>query len=248
MDLFSLLAFLGLVALGSYVQTVTGFAFGLIVMGGATYVGLASVAFTANVVTFVALANTATAVHRRHGHINLRIMVFSSLGVLLFSGLGLFVLSQLSKGAVDLLEMLLGIVILGSGILLMLHPTPLKTVSSQWSHLLAGGLGGFLSGMFGAGGPPLVVHLYRQPLKFAVVRTTLLAILGIMPLIRIIFETVSGNITTDILKLMALAVPVSILTTLLAKRYPPPVSELVMRRFAFGLLCVLGLSLILRQL
>lgn len=248
MDTTSLLALLGLVALGSYVQTVSGFAFGLIVMGGATYVGLASVAFTANVVTFVALANTATAVHRRQSYINFRIMLYASLGVLLFSGVGLYVLAHLSSNAVDVLEMLLGIVILGSGVLLMMHPKPLQSISSKGAHLIAGGLGGLLSGMFGAGGPPLVVHMYRQPLDFAVVRTTLLAILGIMPLIRVIFEIVSGNITLEIMKLVALAVPVSILTTLFAKRFPPPVSDLVMRRFAFGLLCVLGISLILRQL
>lgn len=248
MDLISLLAFLGLVALGSYIQTITGFAIALIVTGGATALGLASVAFTANVVSFVALANTATAVHNRHSHIDLRIMLYASAGVLLLSGIGLMILSHLTNSAVDLLEMLLGIVILVSGILLMMHPNPLKKPSSKYTHLLTGGLGGFLSGMFGAGGPPLVVHLYRQPLKFTVIRTTLLAILGIMPLIRIIFETINGNVTWEVLGLVVFVVPVAILTTMFARHFPPPVSELVMRRFAFGLLCVLGISLILRQL
>ncbi len=247
MELVSLLTFLGLVALGSYIQTVSGFAIALIITGGATAFGLAPVAFTANVVSFVALANTAVAVHKRHMHVDLNILLYASAGVLILSGVGLAILHHLSNRSIDLLETLLGIVILGSGALLMTHPHPLKKVSPSYVHLIAGGFGGLFSGMLGAGGPPLVIHLYRQPLEFAVIRTTLLAILGIMPFIRIGLESYSGNITADVLKLSALGVPVSILSTLFARRFPPPVSELMIRRFAFGLLCLLGLSLIVSK-
>lgn len=247
MDPYSLLAFLGLVALGSYIQTVSGFAIALIIAGGVTAAELAPIAFTANVISFIALANTAVAVHRKHSHIDVKILLFASLGVLLLSGIGLMALHHLSMNAIDLLETLLGIVILGSGALLMIRPHPIKTVSPNYAHLVAGGLGGFLSGLFGVGGPPLVIHLYRQPLPFAVIRTTLLATLGTMPIVRIGLETYNGNITADILELSLYAVPVSIASTVLARRFPPPVSDLLMRRFAFGLLCVLGLSLILSK-
>ena len=244
MDIPSLLIFLALVALGSYIQTVTGFAIALIVTGGATAMGLAPIAFTANVVSFVALANIAVAVHKQHSHIELPILLYATAGVLLFSAAGLTMLRFLSSNAVDILETLLGIVILGSGALLTLRPHPLKRVSPSYAHLVAGGLGGLLSGLFGAGGPPVVVHLYRQPLPFPVVRTTLLAVLGLMPLTRIGLETYNGNVTGEVLKLSAFCAPLTVLVTVLARRFPPPLSDLAMRRFAFGLLCVLGLSLI----
>lgn len=247
MDFSSLLAFLGLVALGSYIQTVSGFAIALIIAGGVTAAGLAPVAFTANVISFIALANTAVAVHSRHSHIDLKILLHASIGVLLLSGIGLMVLNHLSTNSIDLLETLLGILILGSGALLMIHPHPLKRVSPNYAHLIAGGFGGLLSGMFGVGGPPLMIHLYRQPLPFPVIRTTLLASLFIMPFIRICFETYNGNITVDVLELSLYSVPVSIVSTLFARRFPPPVSDQMMRRFAFGLLCVLGLSLIISK-
>jgi uncharacterized membrane protein YfcA len=245
MDTTALLSFLGLVALGSYIQTVSGFAIALIITGGATTLDLAPIAFTANVVSLVALANIATAVHRQHSHIDRGIMVPSSVGVLLFSGIGLLLLNHMSQNAVDLLEMLLGVLILGSGMLLTMHPLPLRQTSSATMHFTAGGLGGLFSGMFGAGGPPLVVHLYRQPLPFPVVRTTLLAILGIMPLVRLALEGAAGHVTLDILELGLLSVPVSIVATIAGRRFPPPISELAMRRFAFGLLCIIGLSLII---
>ncbi|MCB1800349.1 MAG: sulfite exporter TauE/SafE family protein [Gammaproteobacteria bacterium] len=248
MDSSTLLIFLGLVVIGSYIQTTTGFAIALIITGGATALGLAPVAFTANVVSFVALANTAVAVHRNHAHVDRQMLVYASLGVLILSGAGLAILHHLSNESIDLLEMLLGIVILGSGTLLMIHPHPFKRVSSNTSHFMAGGIGGLLSGMLGAGGPPLVVHLYRQPLSFPIVRTTLLAILGIMPLIRIAMEAFNGNIDWPVIKLSLICIPATILSTLLARRFPPPFSDQAMRRLAFGLLCVLGLSLILRKL
>lgn len=247
METTSLLAFLALVALGSYIQTVSGFAIALIVTGGVTALGLAPVAFTANVVSFVALANTAVAVHSKHSHIDVKILLYSSLGVLLLSGVGLMLLNHMSSTDIETLETLLGVVILGSGALLMIHPHQLERLSPAYSHLVAGGFGGLLSGMFGAGGPPLVVHMYRQPLSFIVIRTTLLATLGIMPMIRISFETFNGNITEDILTLSLICVPLSIISTIIARRFPPPVSDITMRRFAFGLLCILGLSLVLSK-
>ena len=245
MDTQAILAFLGLVAVGSYLQTISGFAISLVITGGVTALGLAPIAFTANVVSFVALANVLVAVYRRHDHINTEIMLYASIGVLFLSGIGLWLLSLLSANAVDLLELLLGLMVLGSGVLLMIHPHPLQAVSGKPAHLVAGGFAGLLSGMFGAGGPPLVVHLYRQPLAFAAIRTTILAIFITMLVIRIAMEGAAGHITADILELSALGIPVSILGTLAGRRFPPPASDIAMRRFAFAILCVIGLSLII---
>ena len=248
METYPLLAFLGLVALGSYIQAVSGFAIALIIAGGAAALSLASVAFTANVISFVALANTAVAVHSRHSNIDLKILVYASIGVLILSGAGLMLLNHLSSSSIDMLEILLGIVILSSGAMLMSRPHPLRRVSPNYAHLIAGGFAGLLSGMFGTGGPPLVIHLYRQPLAFPVIRTTLLAILGITPLIRIILEASNGNITNEVLSLSLYSVPVSILATIFARRFPLPLSDLAMRRLAFALLCLLGLSLIVSKI
>ena len=245
METASLLAFLGLVALGSYVQTVSGFAIALIVTGGATVLGLAPLAFTANVVSFVALANIVTAVHRQHSHIHRAILGYGTAGVLLFTGVGLWALNHLSGSASGTLEMLLGVVILGSGVAFMIHPHVLKKPSGHLAHFVAGGLGGILSGLYGAGGPPIMVHLYRQPLPFAAMRVTLLAILGTIPFIRLSMEAVAGHLDREILQLSLYSAPVSILVTLFARRFPPPVSETNMRRFAFALLCVIGITLII---
>lgn len=248
MDPPALLAFLGLVAIGSYIQTVTGFAIALIIAGGVTALGLAALPFTANVISFIALANTITAIHSKHAEINLKILLYASIGVLALSGIGLFMLGYLSSHFMELLELLLGLAILVSGTMLMFSPQPRALASPVYAHLAAGSLAGLLSGLFGVGGPPVVIHLYRQPLAFPVMRTTLLAILGVMPLIRIGLETYHGHITTPIIELSLYAVPVSIVTTLVARRFPPAASVLLMRRFAFVLLSAMGLFLIVSNI
>jgi uncharacterized protein len=244
METVPLLTFLGLVALGAYVQTVSGYAIALIVTGGATALGLAPLAFTANVVSFVALANIVTAVHRQHSHIHRAILGYGTAGVLLFTGVGLWVLNHLSSSASDFLEMLLGVVILGSGVAFMIHPHVLAKPSGNLAHFVAGSLGGILSGLYGAGGPPIMVHLYRQPMPFAAIRITLLAVLGAIPFVRLSMEGVAGHLDREILLLSLYSVPVSVLVTLFARRFPPPVSETTLRRFGFALLCVIGISLI----
>lgn len=248
METGQLLAFLGLVALGSYVQSVSGFAIALIIMGGVALLGLASVPVAANVVAIVALANIAVATYRLHGHLDRKIAAYASAGILLLTAPGLMILAHLSRHAVALLELLLGAAILLSGILLMMRPHPLQNRSRPYTHFLAGGLGGLLSGLFGVGGPPLVVHLYRQPVALATQRTTLLAALAVMCVIRIALEAHRGNITPEVIELSLFSVPISSLSALFARRFPPPISEVAIRRLAFGLLCALGLSLIVGRL
>lgn len=105
-----------------------------------------------------------------------------------------------------------------------------------------------ISGLFGAGGPPVVIHLYRQPSEFATLRSTIMAILGVMTISRITFETYLGNIDLPVLELSLLAVPTTVIATLFARRFPPPVSELTMRRMALVLLASLGMTLILTRM
>ena len=132
MDLSATLIFLGLVAVGSYIQTESGFAIALVIMGGVTALGLESIAFTANVVIIVALVNTAVALFRKHHQIDARAMLYVSVGLIPMSGIGLLALRHMSYNAADLLAILLGIVILGSGVVLFLRPHPLKPIPAPW--------------------------------------------------------------------------------------------------------------------
>ena len=59
---------------------------------------------------------------------------------------------------------------------------------------------------------------------------------------RIGFIGVQGYIITEILLFALYSLPVVFLFTWLGKKYPPPLSDINMRRTAFGLLIILGIS------
>ena len=54
----NIILFLTVVAFGAVVQTITGFAMGLVTLAGITAMGVADIAFTAAVVSFISMANT----------------------------------------------------------------------------------------------------------------------------------------------------------------------------------------------
>ena len=241
----SVIIFLFLVAIGTYVQTVTGFALGLIVLGLATLLELLPIPVTAIIISIIALANNFLALHRRYHLVDLRISVATTLSMLPAVALGVWLLNILSADYVEPLKTTLGVVIMLGGLLLMMKPQPRTEKASSLSHIVTGLLAGILGGMFTTAGPPLVYHLYREPIPVEAIRSTLFAIFGIGTLVRIGVVTIDGSITAEILELTLYALPVVFLATLVGRRYPLPLSDIGMRRAAFGLLMLLGFTLLI---
>ena len=52
-----------------------------------------------------------------------------------------------------------------------------------------------------------------------------------------------GQLDAKVLLLCMLALPVGVLATMAGKRYPPPIAQRGMRRIAFAVLTLIGLSL-----
>ncbi|PCI27206.1 MAG: hypothetical protein COB67_09095 [SAR324 cluster bacterium] len=239
----SLVFFLLMVAFGSYVQTVTGFAMGLIVMGTVTIFDLASISFASIVVSFLALWNGLIALRSNHESINLKITRNVLTGLLPSMIGGVYLLNYLSQSATHTIKLGLGIVVIGGGLLLMLKPQPRVGLEPQWSFILSGFTAGWLGGLFSTSGPPLVYHLYRQPLSIVAIRTTLLSIFLFSAAARIIVVGLQGQITTEVIKFSLFSMPVVTIFTLLGNRFPPPLSDENRRRMAFILLIIIGLSL-----
>lgn len=246
MSPYSLTVFLFVVGLGAYVQTVTGFALGLIVMGGITVFGAAPVAFTAVVVSFTALTTNLLALYHGLHHIDRRAVFHTSLGMLPTVYLGVLLLDRLHSVSIEGLRTLLGAVILAGGVLLALRPHPHPRRASGWADAASGIAGGLLAGLFAIGGPPLVFHFYRQPLPLATIRATLLTTFAVATAVRLLSVELEGGISLAMVKVSLLCLPVVFIATRLGRRFPPPLPELAMRRLAFALLGLIGLSLLLK--
>ncbi|WP_018237612.1 TSUP family transporter [Ensifer sp. BR816] len=243
MDPAGLAGLLALAAVAAYVQTLTGFAFGLIMMGGVGLTGLLDLPDAAVLVSCLTFINAAQVLLKGWRDIAAREFVpiiFSSV-IALF--IGYWLLGVLAAASIDWLKLVLGVVIVASSIQLALKPAPLAEPSSVPSFLFFGAIAGLMGGLFSTAGPPLVYHLYRQPLRPAAIRETLVAVFAANAIIRLGVVASAGHMPAAGFWWGLLSVPVVIALTFAAKRWPPPLSYFALRRLAFALLLISGLSL-----
>jgi len=239
-------AFLSLVAFGAAVQSITGFAMGLIIMGGVGAFGLADIGFGAAVVSIVSATNTTIALRHTHKFVDRRTWLWIIAGLLPMTVAGVFLLHALSGDFYQWLRVFLGVVIISAGTLLMLKPTPFARKSGRVLILAMGSIGGLIGGMYGAGGAPLAWLMYRQPMDVNRIRATLLATFFVSTSSRIVTITATGHFSREMLYVSLASIPVVILVTLGATRIAHKVPDKAVRRAVFTLLVVLGASLILR--
>jgi len=238
-----LIGFALLTAAAAYIQTVTGFAFGLITMGGVGLTGLLSLADAAVIVSVLSLVNATQMLTKGWRDVAWRqfALVMVAGAPMLF--VGFWLLEQLAGSRVDLLRITLGVVIIVSSVQLARKPQAHRQPSSGKSFLFFGAVAGVMGGMFSTSGPPLVYHMYRQPLSSVTIRETLVAVFAMNAAIRIGLATVSSEVPAS-LRILALAALPSVMgATYAARRWPPPFSPDTLRRVVFLLLLLSGVSL-----
>ena len=240
-NILFLILFIGL---GAMIQTVTGFAMGLVIIGGVTLFGLADIAFIAIIISLISGVNTLIALRYAYKHIKWIFVAKVSVTMLPALVLGVLVLDYLSNDYYVGLQKLLGLVIVTGGILLMLRPTPWNKISHPAWLMLTGTAGGFIGGMYSAGGAPLAYFMYRQPLEINVIRATLLCFFALTTALRTVVVGIQGQLTTEILSVFVLAVPVVIIVTLTMTRLLHLVPDGLVRKLVFLLLVAMGIMLI----
>lgn len=236
--------FLLLVAFASFIQSVTGFALGLVLMGVVTALGLADIVFSAAVVSFIALVNSATALRTQWRGIDRRALGLLACGFMPLTLVGLWLLDYLSVSSEALLRLILGVVVSVAGGLLLVQPGQLTQRSGPLAFLASGSLAGIIGGMYGAGGAALAYLMYRQPDSVAVIRATLLSCFVLTSITRIVLMVYAGHVDGPVLWTTLLSLPVVIGVTMVTTRYASLIPDRVVRRTAFVLLVVTGLGLI----
>lgn len=239
----SLAGLLAIAFVAAYTQTLTGFALGLIMMGGIGLTGLIPLTDAAVLVSVLVVVNAAQVLLKGWRDIAFR-QFFPALGSsILFLGGGYWLLNLMASTSLEGLKILLGTVIIISSIQLSLKPAPMLKVSSPLSFAGFGAIAGVMGGMFSTSGPPLIYHFYRQPLKPATVRETLVAIFAANAILRLGIVAGSGQMPHASFWWSLTAVPVVMVATWLARKFPPPLSPAAMRKLAFVLLFLSGVSL-----
>lgn len=248
MTIWQTALFLLCVALASCAQSLSGFAFALILLGLAGLLELAPLADLANVATVLSLANAQVALRRSGKTLDVPAFRDMSMGGLIGILAGVLLLDWLGSSVILGLRLLLGLTVVVCAIIVLLDTAALRERSSAATFRLWGALSGLLTGLFSAGGPPLVYHLYRQPMEQRTVRDTLVATLAAGSLARLLIVLLSGQFSLNALKLCLLAVPLVFALSWWLERHPSGWSRAAMLKLICFLLLLTGGGLIVPAL
>jgi uncharacterized membrane protein YfcA len=248
MDLTTLILFLFASGIGSYVQSVAGFAMGMIIIAVSVGGGLLAVPVVTAVVSLLALVNIVFALQGRGHHLHRVLFGWMALGLVPAVAVGVWLLERLDARAQWLLELLLGVFIVAGSLSMMVRPEPRVRVSPRWACFVAGCSGGVLGGLFAASGPVMGWFTYRQPLTVAEIRTTLLVSFALTTSFRTVAVGYAGGLTREVWLLFLLGLPAVLLGTWAGRRLPPPVSDTALKRLAFALLVAMGSWSVVRAL
>ncbi|NRD74491.1 sulfite exporter TauE/SafE family protein [Shewanella sp. VB17] len=239
-----------IIVVGTYFQTATGFGLGIIVTGATTAFGLADLNFIAAVVSLITLVNCAFSLPGCLKQLDWRAMCAAGIAVCPGVIIGVVLLAYLSDFATNILQILLGIMIIISGVSSMLSAKNREhqSRSHDASFFVSGLASGFTGGLFGIAGPPLVFHFYRQPFSIVTIRNMLLMLFACICAIRSGYLAFYGLLTDEILILSVFAIPLVSVTTLLVRRFPPALSPQHMRYVVFTLLILIGGHLLISGL
>lgn len=243
MSPIDLAAFLVLTGFAAYVQTLTGFAFGLLTMGGIGLTGLMPLPDAAVLVSVLTLTNAAQMLLKGWRDVAWRSLGLVMLGSLPAVAAGFVLLHWLSGSRADLLRLVLGAVIIGSCLQLALDRAGSRRDSPPASFVVFGALAGLMGGLFSTSGPPVVYHLHRQPWTAARIRETLVSIFVLNATLRLVLVAVSPDRPSAGTLWGLAAIPVVSLATHAARRWPPPISTSTLRRVVLVLLFLSGVSL-----
>lgn len=239
----TLLELIVLAGVAAYVQTLAGFALGLVFMGGIGLTGLMDLPDAAVLVSIMTVVNAMQTLRKGWRDVAWREFCFVAVSSILVMFLGYALLEKLAGTNLDWVRLLLGVAVIASSVQLLLRPHPLAQRSPAWSFVGFGAVAGLMGGLFSTSGPPLVYHFYRQPFSQASVRETLVLVFASNGIVRLVMVGVAGRMPPVSLWWTLLAVPAVVVFTFLARRWPPPISQTALRRAAFVLLFLSGLSL-----
>jgi uncharacterized membrane protein YfcA len=244
MDTIQMVLFLACVGVATCAQSLTGFAFGLILLGLVGMLQLAPLADTANVASVLTLVQASVVLRGSRKSIDLAALRDTAAGSGIGVVVGVFLLGWLSGNVVLLLRVLLGVTILACATVLVVRSAPLRERSSRASFRAYGLASGLMSGLFSSAGPPLVYQFYRQPMSPLAVRQTLVMIFAFNALLRLALTVPTGQFSIHAAGLSLLAMPVVLGLTWLMKRHPPDWPPRTVRGLVCTLLVLAGLSLV----
>lgn len=234
----------GVLVLAQLVYVMLGFGSGLIAVGLLAFV-LPEVRDVVVLLLLVNLPAEASVVAGSWRQVAWRGLALLLAGIAVGIPLGARLLEAVDA---DLLLGGLGAVLAlaGGGLLAVPAGRPLRP--PRWSEAAIGLVSGLLTGLFGTGGPPLVLYYRLRGIPKSAFRAHLMTIFLAMTLVRVPSYAVVGLITRQRLASGLVLLPAVLLGAWLGHRIHLQLPETTFRRLVSGALVVIGVMLMVRVL
>lgn len=154
----------------------------------------------------------------------------------------------LKIGSPTLVLSALGCFLVAVSLLFLRLSGPFTVRWPRWVALPTGFLAGVLTGLFGTGGPPLIVYHHLAGLTKHAFRGNLMALFAAMTILRVINYTAQDLLTAPRLWSGLALLPVAILGAALGQRIHLEIPEKAFRRLVSLLLGLIGLLLLARNI
>lgn len=140
----------------------------------------------------------------------------------------------------------LGWFLIAAGLMFLRLPSRRDRDLPRWLAVPTGLASGVLNGLFGAGGPPVIIWYHLTAPNKAAFRGSLMTLFLLMGLVRVPVYAASGLVTPARLASMAAVLPAVLLGAWIGDRIHIRISEAAFRRLVAAVLAVLGALLLVR--
>ena len=238
-----LAAFVLCVAIASVLQSLTTFAFGLVLLGLVELFRLVPLSDATNASMVLALVNSLAFFWGDRKPPPWREVRPAIIASVVGVASGLALQQWLSAGSSQWMRLMLGVVVVASALNLVFSGKVRAQPSPPASYAAYGWLSGLLGGLFATSGPPMVYHMLRQPLDPVFIRRCLVLVFIVNNASRLVMVAGTGQLSGRSLVLCAVALPVAFIATRVAARWGTRLSRRRVVALTGVLLCATGFTL-----
>ena len=225
------------------VYVVFGFGVGLIAVGALALL-FAEIRDVVVLLLFVAAPAELYVVGSAFRQVPWRGVLPTAAGLLLGIPLGT---ALLRFGEPTFLLTLLGVVLLGAGGAFLVSPSSSHSRPPGWVGPPAGLVSGVLSGLFGTGGPPLILYFQASGMDKSTFRRCLMALFLLTTIVRFVTYATAGLLTPPRLVSGLVVLPAAALGAWLGQRIHLQLTEATFRRLVCLALIAIGALLLVQQ-
>ena len=222
--------------LASYVQSVTGFAFGIVAM---IFLPSFLLYTEANVLsTALSTVTSITVVLATYRKINWKNLGFPLVGSFVAN---YFAVAFAKNAKNELLVLLLGVALFVLSVYFFFFSNKVKIRACWYTGLIAGVISGVMSGLFSIGGPPVVVYYMQSEEDTERYLATISAYFVLSGVVSVAFKAAAGFITANVLWGMAVGLFALFIGAFLGKKTRAKAKPQVIKKAVYGVMAVSGL-------